>query len=396
MNDNNRYDDIKDVYWEKVDADSGKIKFINMNRRSTVRTLVKLCCFILVAAVSGGISGAYIANKKESTKIYTPDNQLLVESNNGNKKQEDTSESNIYTNSISKVAQTVGLSVVGISNKAEGYFGLQDVGSGSGIIVDSNGYIATNYHVIEGADKVTVRLSSGKILDASILGVNQQADLAVIKVDAKNLPVVKFGDSSAVKVGDIVIAVGNSLGQEFPSVTAGIISALNRKIEYNGTVYKVIQTDAATNPGNSGGALCNIKGYVIGINTLKIGSDSNVEGISFAININDAKNIIKSLMSYGEVSKPYLGIYGESVTSQNNNVQGVYIQQVEKDSGAAASGIKPTDILTEIDGKKVKSLSDIEGILQGHKVGDKVVGKIWRNGKIIEIEIVLSENKESE
>lgn len=396
MNDNNRYDDIKDVYWEKVDADSGKIKFINMNRRSTVRTLVKLCCFILVAAVSGGISGAYIANKKESTKIYTPDNQLLVESNNGNKKQEDTSESNIYTNSISKVAQTVGLSVVGISNKAEGYFGLQDVGSGSGIIVDSNGYIATNYHVIEGADKVTVRLSSGKILDASILGVNQQADLAVIKVDAKNLPVVKFGDSSAVKVGDIVIAVGNSLGQEFPSVTAGIISALNRKIEYNGTVYKVIQTDAATNPGNSGGALCNIKGYVIGINTLKIGSDSNVEGISFAININDAKNIIKSLMSYGEVSKSYLGIYGESVTSQNNNVQGVYIQQVEKDSGAAASGIKPTDILTEIDGKKVKSLSDIEGILQGHKVGDKVVGKIWRNGKIIEIEIVLSENKESE
>jgi serine protease Do len=232
-------------------------------------------------------------------------------------------------------------------------------------------------------------------LDASVLGVNQQADLAVIKVEAKNLPAVKFGDSSTLKVGDIVIALGNSLGQEFPSVTAGIISALNRKIEYNGTVYRVIQTDAATNSGNSGGALCNIKGYVIGINSLKMGSDSNVEGISFAININDAKNIIKSLMNSSQVSRPYLGIYGESVTSQDNNVQGVYIQQVEKNSGAAISGIKPTDILTEIDGKKVKSLSDVEEIIQGHKVGDKVTGKIWRNGKIIEIEIVLSENKES-
>ncbi|WP_368489148.1 S1C family serine protease [Clostridium sp. BJN0013] len=394
MDDNNRYDDIKDVYWEKVDAESGKIKFINMKRRSTARALIKLFCFILVAAVSGGISGAYIVNKKENTKVYTPNNQLLVESNGDTKKQEDTSE-DIYANSISKVAQTVGLSVVGISNKAEGYFGLQDLGSGSGIIIDSNGYIATNYHVIEGADKVTVRLSSGKILDASILGVDQQADLAVIKVEAKNLPVVKFGDSSTMKVGDIVIAIGNSLGQEFPSVTAGIISALNRKIEYNGTVYKVIQTDAATNPGNSGGALCNIKGYVIGINSLKMGSDSNVEGISFAININDAKNIIKSLMSYGEVSKPYLGIYGESVTSQNDKIQGVYIQQVEKNSGAAASGIKPTDILIEIDGKKVRSLSDVKEVLEGHKVGDKVLGKIWRNGKTIETEIVLSENKES-
>lgn len=395
MNDNNRYDDIKDVYWEKVDADSGKIKFISMNRRSTIRTLFKLCCFILVAAVSGGISGAYIANKKENTKIYTPDNQLLVESDSGSKKQENASEDNIYTNSISKVAQTVGVSIVGISNKAEGYSGLQDVGSGSGIIVDSNGYIATNYHVIEGADKVTVRLSNGKILDASILGVNQQADLAVIKVEAKNLPAVKFGDSSTVKVGDIVIALGNSLGQEFPSVTAGIISALNRKIEYNGTVYRVIQTDAATNQGNSGGALCNINGYVIGINSLKMGSDSNLEGISFAININDAKDIINSLMNSGKISKPYLGIYGESVILQNNNVEGIYIQQVEKNSGAAASGIKPTDILTEIDGKKVKSLSDVEGIIQGHKVGDKVIGKIWRNGKIIETEIVLSENKDS-
>ncbi|MFL0195139.1 S1C family serine protease [Clostridium sp. WILCCON 0269] len=394
MDDNNRYENVRDVHWEKVEVDTAKIKFVNIKRQPNIRTLAKLFCFILVAAISGGISGAYIVNRRENAKIYTPDNQLLVESNKNTEKQEDASEG-FYSNSIAKIAQTVGPSVVGISNKAEGYFGLQDVGSGSGIIIDSNGYIATNYHVIEGADKVTVRLSSGKVLDASILGVNQGADLAVIKVNAKNLPVVKFGDSSTVKIGDIVVAIGNSLGQEFPSVTAGIISALNRKIEYNGSVYKVIQTDAAINPGNSGGALCDIKGYVIGINSLKLGSDSNIAGINFAININDARNIINSLMSYGEGSKPYLGIYGEGVVSQDNKIQGIYVQQVEKNSGAAASGIKPTDILMDIDGRPVKNLSDIEEILQGHKVGDKVLGRIWRNGRIINTQIVLSGNNES-
>lgn len=389
MNGNNRYDDIKDVYWEKVDSENGKIEFINMKRRSSVKLLLKLFCFVLVAAVSGGISGAYIVNKKENAKIYTPNNQLLVDSNKDSENGENTF-NNVYSNSISKVAQTISLSVVGISNKAQGYSGLEDVGSGSGIIIDSDGYIVTNYHVIEGADKITVRLSSGKILDASIVGVAEQADLAVIKVNAKNLPVVKFGDSSSIKVGDIVIAIGNSLGQEFPSVTAGIISALNRKIEYNGSVYKVIQTDAATTPGNSGGPLCDIKGYVIGINSLKLGSDANMEGISFAIDINEAKSVINSLMSYGDVSKPRLGIFGESIMIENNKIQGIYVQQVEKNSSAAASGIKPTDILTEIDGKKVKNLSDIEDILEEHKVGDKVSGKIWRDSNIIEIQIVLS------
>lgn len=395
MNDNNRYDNIKDVQWENVKDNDAKIKFVNSKKRSNIKKIINLFCVILVAAVSGGISGAYVVNRKQVVKIYTPDNQTLVDTKQDKSETKNKSQGT-QESSITEVAEKVGPAVVGISNKAQGYFGLQDAGSGSGIIIDSSGYIVTNYHVIQGADNITVRLSSNKTLNASVLGTDERSDLAVIKVDAKNLPVVKLGDSSKVKVGDTAIAIGNSLGEQFAgSVTAGIISALNRKIEYNGSVYRVIQTDAAINPGNSGGPLCDVEGKVIGINSLKMGSSLNVEGMGFAIDINEAKDIIKSLMNNGKVSRSYLGIYGQSVISDDNKIEGIYIQQVEKNSGAATAGIKPTDILMELDGKKVKNTSDIEEILNSHKVGEKVMSKIWRDGKTIETQIVLSEVKEN-
>ncbi|OAA82983.1 S1C family serine protease [Clostridium ljungdahlii] len=387
MNDDN----IKDANWENVKDDQAKIKFVNSKKRSNIKKIASLFCVILVAAVSGGISGAYVINKKQASKMYTPDNQMLVEPKQDKSEVKDKSE-NTKENSITEVAETVGPAVVGISNKSEGYFGLQDAGSGSGVIIDSNGYIVTNYHVVQGADKITVKLSSNKILNASVLGTDQRSDLAVIKVDAKNLPVVRLGDSSKVKVGDTAIAIGNSLGEQFAgSVTAGIISALNRKIEYNGSIYKVIQTDAAINPGNSGGPLCDLQGNVIGINSLKIGANLNAEGMGFAIDINEAKGIIKSLMNSGKVSRPYLGISGESVVSEDDKIQGVYIEQVEKSSGAAVAGIKPTDIIMQVDGKKVRDASDIEEIIESHKVGEKVEAQIWRDGKTIKVEVVLSE-----
>ncbi|WP_406543288.1 S1C family serine protease [Clostridium ljungdahlii] len=389
MNDDN----IKDANWENVKDDEAKIKFVNSKKRSNIKKIASLFCVVLVAAVSGGISGAYVINKKQASKMYTPDNRMLVEPKQDNSEVKDKSE-NTKENSITEVAETVGPAVVGISNKSEGYFGLQDAGSGSGVIIDSNGYIVTNYHVVQGADKITVKLSSNKILNASVLGADQRFDLAVIKVDAKNLPVVRFGDSSKVKVGDTAIAIGNSLGEQFAgSVTAGIISALNRKIEYNGSIYKVIQTDAAINPGNSGGPLCDLQGNVIGINSLKIGANLNAEGMGFAIDINEAKNIIKSLMNSGKVSRPYLGISGESVVSEDDKIQGVYVEQVEKDSGAAVAGIKPTDIIMQVDDKKVRDVSDIEEIIESHKIGEKVDAEIWRDGKTIKVEVVLSELK---
>ncbi|KZL93112.1 S1C family serine protease [Clostridium magnum] len=390
--DDNKLGEVKDVKWKNIDGGEGKIKFRNRKNRGKLRNFIKGIAFIIIAAVSGGISGAYVIDKKYSNKAYTPNNQSLIESK---EEGSQTRTGDITKNAITKVAETVGPAVVGISNRSEGFFGSQDIGSGSGIIFDSNGYIATNNHVIEGAAKVTVKLSSGKTLDATIVGSDPRSDLAVIKVDAQNLPTAKFGDSSKVKVGDTAIAIGNPLGEEFAgSVTSGIVSALNRRIQYGGTIYKVLQTDAAINPGNSGGPLCNELGEVIGINSLKIGTEQNAEGMGFAISINEAKSIIKSLMDYGKVSRPFLGIYGQSVVSEKNNIQGVYIREVIAGSGAAAAGVKPTDIILELDKKKVTKFEDLSDILDKHKIGDSVVCKIWRSGKTMEINITLSEVKE--
>jgi serine protease Do len=319
--DDNKFDENNDVKCISCNNE-GNIKFINKRSKAKLMIFTKAIAFVLIAMVSGGVSGAYVANKKYSDKVDTSINQSL----NGTKEAATkTNVAGIPENPITKVAETVAPTVVGVSDKAEGYFGLKDVGSGSGIIVDPNGYIVTNNHVIEGAEKVSVKLSSGKILPATVVGTDPRSDLAVIKVNAQNLPIAKLGDSSKVRVGDVAIAIGNPLGEEFAgSVTAGIISALNRKIQYGGSIYKVIQTDAAINPGNSGGPLCNEAGEVIGINSLKIGSEQNAEGMGFAISINEAKNIIKSLMDYGKVPRAFLGIYGQSVVSEKNNIQGVY------------------------------------------------------------------------
>lgn len=390
--DDNRENRIKDVKWQSVENATGGIKFTNSRKKARLKSLAKGVTFILIAAVSGGISGAYVSNKRYSDKGYTQINQSLIEPKN---QDNQTKIADTSKNSITKVAEMVGPTVVGISNKAEGYFGLQDVGSGSGIIFDPNGYIVTNNHVIEGASKITVKFSSGKILAAKLVKADSRSDLAIIKVEAQNLPTAKFGDSSKVKVGDTAIAIGNPLGQEFSgSVTAGIISALNRKIQYGGAIYKVLQTDAAISPGNSGGPLCNSAGEVIGINSLKLGADQNAEGMGFAISINEAKSIINSLMSYGKVSRPFLGIYGQSVVSQQNKVQGVYVNEVVKESGAASAGIKPTDIIVELDNKKIVRFEDLSDVLDKHKIGDSIKCKVWRNGKTIEVNIVLSDVKE--
>jgi len=389
--DDDKLNIIKDVEWKNVETeekDTGEIKFRNSKKRKILSKFLKILTFILIAVVSGGISGGYVVSKMPSYNNTYSGTSSLSQTKTSN--TADTASS--AKNSITKVAETVGPAVVGIVN---GYANTQianDSASGSGIIIDSNGYIVTNNHVISGASNITVKLSSGKSLTAKVVGADTRSDLAVIKVDAVNLPVAKFGDSSKVKVGDVAIAIGNPLGEEFSgSVTAGIISALNRKIQYEGAIYKVLQTDAAINPGNSGGALCNEAGEVIGINSLKIGASENAEGMGFAISINEAKSIIQSLMSTGKVSRPYLGIYGASAVAGTNSVQGVYVKEVVSGSGAEKAGIKPTDIITELDGTKITKFEDLADILDKHKIGDSVACKIWRSGSIISINITLSE-----
>ncbi|MDP4144516.1 MAG: trypsin-like peptidase domain-containing protein [Bacillota bacterium] len=393
---NNKENNIKDVTWQDVtNIDGGNINFQKPKKKGTGKFFLKGISFVLVAALSGGITANYMVDKKYSQYVSKQDNTPLFQ------QTKSTGSTNVSaTNAISKVAQTVGPAVVGIDNKVENFYGQESQqSSGSGIIFRSDGYIVTNNHVINGADKVYVRLSTGKILQAKLVGADPTTDLAVIKVDAKDLPVATFGDSSKVSVGETAIAIGNPLGEDFAgSVTAGIISALNRNIDVpdeNGNVtrYKVLQTDAAINPGNSGGALCNSAGEVIGINSLKLGSAYNAEGMGFAISINEAKGVIQSLVKDGRVVRPFLGISGgDSNADQNKGVSGAYIEQVVQGGGAAKAGIQPGDIIIELDGTKISKFDDLRDVLDKHKVGDTISCKVSRNGKNIDTKITLTEN----
>ena len=389
---NNEDITVKDVKWETVNDDEhkGEIKFKN-KKKKRFNGFFKILAVALICAVFGGAGGAIVFNSEYKNMAKSLSNSSLTQQSSSGSLSKIA---DISASAITKTAATVGPAVVGISNKAQGNFGLQDVDSGSGIIFDSKGYIVTNNHVIDNASKITVKLSSGKVLDAKVIGTDSRSDLAVIKVDATNLPIAKFGDSSKVSVGDTAIAIGNPLGEEFAgTVTAGIISAVNRQINYGGAIYKLIQTDAAINPGNSGGALCNKDGEVIGINSLKLGASENAEGMGFAITINEAKTIIASLMKTGTVTRPYLGILGQDAVSETNNVQGVYVNEIVPGSGAASAGIKPTDIIIELDGTKVQKFSDLAGIIDKHKIGDKVSCKLLRGGKTISINVTLTQMK---
>lgn len=392
---NESLEEIRDAMWKNAECTQdifGEIKFRRNKKKNYFKSFLKVCSFILIAALSGGITAQYAINKDKAPKDFSGIlNSSALESNNIQ---------GVYDNPISAVAQKVAPAVVGISNKADGVWNTSE-GCGSGIIFKSDGFIITNYHVIEGATEIKVKLSNDNVLKASVIGTDVRTDLAVIKVEGNNLPIAKFGDSSKVKVGDLAIAIGNPLGEQFSgTVTAGIISALDRRINMvdkktgEQTIYKVIQTDAAINPGNSGGALCNIYGEVIGINSLKINSSSGTEGMGFAINSNGAKEIINDLMAYGKVIRPAIGIYGGTAISVGNDgVEGVYVQEVVRGSGAAIAGIKPTDIIIELGEKSVKNMEDLSDILEKYKVSDRLSCKVWRNGKVKDISIILSELK---
>lgn len=388
-------EEIRDAMWKNAECGQdifSEIKFRKNNKKSYFKLFLKVFSFILIASLSGGITAQYIISKDKAPKdVSGALNSSALEKN---KIQ------GAYDNPISEIAQKVAPAVVGISNKAGGAWNTSE-GSGSGIIYKSDGFIITNYHVIEGATEIKVKLSNDNVLNASVVGKDAISDLAVIKVEANNLPIVKFGDSSKVRVGDVAIAIGNPSGEEFSgTVTAGIISALNRKINIvdkktgEQIIYKVIQTDAAINSGNSGGALCNSYGEVIGINTLKIDSASEIGGVGFAINTNESKKIINDLITYGKVIRPAIGIYGAvAISVANDGVEGVYVQEVVRGSGAALAGIMPTDIIVELDKKSVKNMEDLSNILEKYKVGGKVSCKIWRDGKVKNISIILSELK---
>ena len=283
----------------------------------------------------------------------------------------------------------------------------QATASGSGIIISEDGYIVTNNHVVSSESQSTYyEISEAKSIkiklfndetqyDATIVGKDSQTDLAVLKIEKSGLTAAEFADSDTVKVGEFAMAVGNPLDLG-TTITCGVVSAVNRKVQdsENSTTYTCIQTDAAINSGNSGGALVNSQGQVIGINTLKV-SSTGVEGIGFAIPVNSTTDVIDQLKTYKKVKRPYIGISGrdlnEATAKRYNMVEGVYIITVDEFSAAEKAGLKAGDVIIEADGKRIKTMNELNEIKNTHSIGDTMKLKIQRDGAEKEITLTLGE-----
>ena len=322
-----------------------------------------------------------------------------------------------YSNTAVFAANKILPSIVGIevsytatSNSFFGFGGPSTstaTATGSGIIISEDGYIVTNNHVVDtsssnsysyydisDATSVKVKLyGSDETYDAKIVGKDSQTDLAVLKIDKTDLTSAEFADSDQAVVGEFAMAVGSPLGLD-TTVTTGIISAVNREVESDGTKYVCIQTDAAINSGNSGGALVNSDGKVIGINTLKL-SGSGVEGIGFAIPINSTLDVISQLKDHNKVLRPYIGISGidldESTAKRYDLVLGVYVKTVQNFSPAEKAGLQSGDVIIQADGKDIKTMDELNEIKNSHKIGDTMTLKINRSGQEKDVTITLEE-----
>lgn len=278
--------------------------------------------------------------------------------------------------------------------------------TGSGIIISDDGYILTNNHVVSSSEaeayyqvseatKITVTLFDDDTqYDAKIVGTDEETDLAVIKIDKTGLTKAEFADSDSIKVGEFAMAVGSPLGLQ-SSITCGVVSAVNREVtDTDGKNYTLIQTDAAINAGNSGGALVNSEGKVIGVNTLKL-TGEDVEGMGFAIPINSTTDISSQLIQYSKVRRPYIGITGMDLDAEtakrNNLVEGIYVKDVETFSSAEKGGIKIGDVIIQADGKDVKTMDELNEIKNSHNIGDEMKIKVNRDGEEKELTITLGE-----
>lgn len=356
------------------------------------------CLLFAGGAVVGNMAFGGNANSDSGTSASTSDSAPTLQINS--KPESDSSNSSDNYDTANGMAgediyKKVNPSVVSvISTTAEG------TGSGSGVIMSKDGYIITNNHVVDGAQSVSVQLSDGTSLDAEIIGTDEQTDLAVIKVTpTSDLTAAEFGDSDELEPGEYAYAIGSPGGVQFANtITGGRISAINRDLTVNDRVMTLIQTDASINNGNSGGALINEYGQVVGITSAKLSGNAfgsaTVEGMGFAIPINTAKDIVDEIIQNGYVSgRPSIGITGRNVSSQDGSISGVQVYSIDSRAKAASEGLKVGDVITAVNGTPTPTMDEVNTVKADKKAGDKLTLSVYRisEDKTINLTITLTD-----
>lgn len=358
---------------------------------------------VLVAAMLAGFGGSAIGNavfggSDGGTTVYQGKRPSSVINTASIDTSKQMTAAEVYAKNVNS---TVGITTQ-VTTNFWGYT-TQSAASGSGFIYSADGYIITNYHVIESASSIKVTLYDGKSYDAQLVGYDESNDVAVLKIDAKDLTPVTIGDSDNLNVGDSVIAIGNPLGELTFSLTSGAVSALDREVTMsNNVTMELIQTDCAINSGNSGGALFNLYGEVIGITNAKYsgssGSGASIDNIGFAIPINSVRSIVDSIIEKGYVAKPYIGVMVSDVSDEAisyGTPAGAAVVSVTEGGPAEKAGLQANDIITAADGKEISGKSGLSSIIADCAAGDKLTLSVYRQGQTLTVTVTVGEQTTS-
>lgn len=392
----------------------------NKKRRRTKIFSLSVCAFVVLCAVfmwAWRLGGASVRREQASGGAFsqTPSDDSAADYGDYRDYFETYYTSSDAVN-IARAETGAGASLV-LTDRADGELSLQEIYAkvnpavvgittyvdgvsyswGSGVVFTEDGYVITNTHILQGSDAAEVSFADGAVYDALLVGADSTSDIAVLKIDAEDLPCAEFGASDSLRVGDSVVAIGNPLGEDYSgTMTNGIISAIDRNVAYNGHVMTLLQTNAALNEGNSGGPLVNMYGQVIGITNMKIMSVyySSVEGIGFAIPSAIVKDIADQLLESGVVSgEPTIGITAGSVSAEARAMydlpDGVYVASVDENSDAYEKGLQVGDIILEVNGAAVTTVSEVNAIKDEYAVGDTLMLTVYRDGETFEMEIEL-------
>ena len=387
------------------------VPHIPPKQEKTGWTAGKVVAIALVCSLLGGVAGAATSMLVGlTTETPQAGNQTNVSTMvEGQRENTILDITKIDTSKVMTAAEVYAANVnstVGITTSiTTNFWGYQttSAASGSGFVFTDDGYILTNFHVVEDSSSITVAMYDGKTYDAKLVGYDESNDVAVLKIEAQNLVPVVLGNSDNVNVGDSVVAIGNPLGELTFSLTSGAISAKDRDITMSGgSSMRLMQTDCAINSGNSGGGLFNMYGEVIGITNAKYSSSSSseasIDNIGFAIPINKARSIAQSIIEKGYVSKPYIGVSATTVSTETQSYglpQGAAVKEVAPDGPAATGGLQVNDIITHVNGKAITGSSDLVSIIGESVAGDTLKFTVYRKGSTMELTITVGEKIQS-